>query len=124
MIFIIEGKEYDVDQGMAKVTLQTLFELKAKHGISAKDLQGMAGYLQKFNGKDPAELLDDKVALRGLMVVIWLARKHAGEKLSMEEANSFPMDQFLIKPEEPVADDDPKEATPPDSEADARAPQE
>ena len=97
MIFVIEGTEYDVNMGLAKVSLHTLFELKVKHGISAKDLQGMARYLEKFNGAPATDLMDDKVALRAMMVVIWLARRYAGEKLSMEEANSFAMDSFFIK---------------------------
>jgi hypothetical protein len=124
MIFIIEGKEYDIEAGLAKVTLHTLFELKVKHGISAKDLQEMAQYLQKFDGQDATVLMNDKTALRALMIVIWLARKHAGEKVSLEEANSFSMDAFFIKPEEePLAgaDEDPK-ATPPVSEAAAAEP--
>lgn len=123
MILIIEGKEYDVDAGLAKVTLHTLFELKVKHGISAKDLQDMAHYLEKFDGQPATALMDDKVALRALMIVIWLARKHAGEKLSLEEANSFAMDQFFIKNEEPlVVDDDPKATADSVAAADAEPP--
>jgi hypothetical protein len=124
VIFIIEGKEYDVEAGLAKVTLHTLFELKVKHGVSAKDLQDMARYLQKFDGQPGEVLLNDKTALRALMVVIWLARKHAGEKVTLEEANSFSMDQFLIKAEEePIGDEDPKAtpATAADAEADPPA---
>lgn len=112
MIFVIEGKEYDVEQGLAKVTLNTLFELKAKHGISAKDLQIMAQYLSKFNGKPAEELLDDKMAIRSLMVIIWLARKHAGERITLEQACEFDMTEFYIK-----AEDEPE----PEDEADPKA---
>jgi hypothetical protein len=102
---------YDADLGLAKVSLALLFELKVKHGISAKDLSEMANYLNKFNGKSPIELMDDKVALRALMVVIWLTRRYYDkEKLSLDEANSFAMDEFFIVPED---DDDPKEAPEP-----------
>lgn len=116
MIFVIEGKEYDVEQGLSKVTLTTLFELKAKHGISAPDLQSMANYLQKFNGKKPEELLADKFALRALMVVIWLARKHAGERVTLEEANNFAMDDFFMKPSEEDNDAADPKATEPASD--------
>lgn len=123
-----DAQVYDVDLAMAKVNLNVLFELKVKHGISAKDLQGMADYLNKFNGKPPEELLDDKVALRALMVVLWLARRYYGDKgpkgarITLEEANEFALDSFFIIPEEPAEGDagDPK-ATP-DSEVDTREP--
>jgi hypothetical protein len=100
---------YDIDEGMSKVSLHLLFEMKAKHGISAKDLQGMANYLNKYNGKPPEELMEDKVALRALMVVIWLTRRHYGERLTLEEANSFAMNEFFIElEEEPEGQPDPK----------------
>lgn len=107
-----EGAQvYDADLGLSKVSLALLFELKVKHGISAKDLSEMANYLNKFNGKSPLELMDDKVALRALMVVIWLTRRYfePGSRMTLDEANSFAMDEFLIV-DDGEDEADPKEA--------------
>lgn len=118
-----DAKVYVIDTAMAKVSLNILYELKVKHGISAKDLQGMAKYLEKYNGKPPEEMMDDKTALRAFMVVLWITRRYYGDKgpsgqpISLAEANDFPLDSFFILPdEEPEAEDAPK-ATQPASEA-------
>jgi hypothetical protein len=86
MKFLINGNEYDPVLGLQKVTLQTLFELKVKHGISVRDLQTAARKMDDI--KDPMQLLEDVEAFQTFMVIIWLARRYAGEKLSLAEANS------------------------------------
>lgn len=124
-----DAQVYDVDLAMAKVNLNILFELKTKHGISAKDLQGMAKYLEKYNGKPPEELLDDKVALRAFMVVLWLTRRYYGDKgpgggrITLEEANDFALDTFFILPEEqPAAEAEGDPKATPASEVDSKEP--
>lgn len=108
MKFLIGDKQYDAEEGLSKVSLATLYELKVKTGIGMKTLAGMAQKLGTYT--DPMDLLEDKDSFRALMIVIWLARRHAGEHLSLEESSSFPLDEFRLvdeeRPEE--AEPDPK----------------
>lgn len=114
MKFMIRGNDtvYDAEAGVEKATLHQLYELKVKHGIGVKTLAKMVQGMSKFD--DPTDVLDDKDGFRALMIVIWLARRHAGESsLSLEEATSFPISDLEMVDETPEveADADPKEQT-------------
>lgn len=102
MKFRINGKEYDAGAGLEKATLQTLYVLKVKHGIGLKSLAEAAKRLEKIS--DPMEIMEDTEGLQAFMVIIWLARKHAGEIISLEDAN----DDFGIADLEMVDDDEPE----------------
>lgn len=123
MKFKISGNDtvYDAQAGVEKATLHQLYELKVKHGIGVKTLARMVQNMSKF--EDPTDVLDDKDGFRALMIVIWLARRHAGEStLSLEQATDFPIsDLEMVEEEVPEAEADPK-ATTPASEAAASAP--
>lgn len=118
MKFMIEDKEYNAEEGVSKVTLSTLYELKVKTGIGMKTLAEM---VQRFDQiTDPLDLLENKDSFKAFMIVIWLARRHAGERLSLEEASGFPLDTFRIVMEDD--DEQPEQADPkaqPDSGPDA-----
>lgn len=112
MKFKITGKDtiYDAQAGVEKATLHQLYELKVKHGIGVKTLAHMVHNMSKF--EDPTDVLDDKDGFRALMIVIWLARRHAGEPLSLEEATNFPIsDLEMVEEEVPEAVADPKAPT-------------
>jgi hypothetical protein len=109
MKFMIGDKEYDAEQGVAKVSLSTLYELKVKHGIGMKTLVSMTRHFADF--KDPLDLLEDKNAFRAFMIIIWLARRYAGEHCSLEEASQFPLDSLRIVNDEPEPESDPKAPT-------------
>lgn len=99
MKFEINGKRYDPIEGVRGVSLQTLYELKVRHGVGVKDLQQNARKMEKV--KDAAEIFEDAEAFKTFMVIIWLARKHAGETMTLEEANSdFGMKDLLVVREE------------------------
>jgi hypothetical protein len=102
MKFRINGKEYDAGAGVEKATLQTLYVLKVKHGIGMRSLADAALRLEKIT--DPMEILEDPEGLQAFMVIVWLARKQAGEFLTLEEAN----DDFGIADLELVEDDEPE----------------
>ena len=111
MQFRIKGKLYDAEAGLRKVTLLTLFELKSRHGIGMKQLAATA---KKFEAiTDPMELLEDEEAFKLFLVVIWLARKHAGENMTLEEANNdFSLDEMaLIVPDDEAVAPAPKAPT-------------
>lgn len=108
MKFLIEGREYDAEAGVQKVTLATLYELKVRHGIGMKGIMAAAKKISEFT--DPMDLLEDKEAFQAFRVIIWLARKHAGEKnISLDDATSFPLDTLMLIVEEEDEDEaDPK----------------
>jgi hypothetical protein len=122
MKFVIRGKEYDVIAGLEKATLQTLYVLKVRQGIGMKSLMEQAQKMEKI--KDPLDLLEDENTFQVLMAVIWLARKHAGENITFEEANEFGISELQVVNEdgdEPeVLAADPKAS--PDSAPDAPPP--
>jgi hypothetical protein len=105
MKFMIGDNEYDAEAGVSKVALSTLYELKVKHGVGMKTLVEMTRSFANFT--DPMDLLEDKNAFRAFMIIIWLARRHAGERCTLEEASSFPLDSLRIVGE-PEPEDDPK----------------
>lgn len=107
MKFKITGSDtiYDAQAGVEKASLHQLYELKVKHGIGVKSLARMVQNMSKFD--DPMDVLEDKDGFRALMVVIWLARRYAGENLTMEEATNFPITSMeLVDEEEPEAEDE------------------
>lgn len=105
MKFLIEGREYDMERGLSKASLYTLFELKSKYGIGIKSMAAIAKRIDKL--ADPTDLLDDKETFEVFLAIVWLARRYAGEKLTLEEANSMPLDSLQI------VDDDGEEVTDP-----------
>jgi len=115
MKFMIGDKEYDAEAGVSKVSLATLYELKLRHGIGMKSIVEMTAKIGQFT--DPMEVLEDKDAFQAFRVVIWLARKHAGEHgLSLDQATNFPLDQLRMINDEEEPEADPK--VPADSAAD------
>lgn len=97
MKFRIGEKHYDVEQGAAKATLQTLYVMKTKYGVGIKDLAEVSKKFKKF--KNPIDILDDPEAFNAFRAMIWLARVHAGENLTFEEACSFPLDELVFEDE-------------------------
>lgn len=111
MKFTIEGREYDVEAGASKATLQTLYVMKTKYGIGVKQLVEMSRKFKTF--KNPLDILDDPDAFNAFRAMIWLARVHAGEKITMDEACDFPLDQMVFT----SPDDEAEEESDPKAEA-------
>lgn len=109
MKFTIRGKEYDVEAGASKATLQTLYVMRTKYGIGVKALAEMGKKFATY--ANPMEILDDPEAFNAFRAMIWLARTHAGEKITMEEACDFALDEMIFEvpdPEPEAAAADPK----------------
>lgn len=107
MKFTINGIEYDVEAGASKATLQTLYVMKTKYGIGVKQLVEMSRKFKTF--ENPLDILDDPDAFNAFRAMIWLARTHAGEKLTLDEACDFPLDQMVFTTPD---DDEAEEADP------------
>lgn len=107
MKFLIEGREYDLERGLSKASLYSLFELKSRYGIGVKSMVETAKRMDKM--PDPMDLLDDEDAFKVFLAIVWLARRYAGEKLTLEEANGMALDSLQI-----VNDDDDGDEAPAD----------
>ena len=120
MKFVIQGKEYDVVEGLSNASLQTLYVLKVRQGIGMKSLMQAAQKMTKI--ADPLDLLEDPETFQVLMAVIWLARKNAGENITFEEANEFGISELEIvtedDDEQPAGAADPKADSDPDESPD------
>lgn len=103
----IEGKQYDLEAGMARADLYTLFELKSKYGIG---MQSMLKAAERMKGLDPMALLEDAELFQTFLAMIWLARRHAGEKLTLEESTSIPLTELQVIAEEADEVADPPQA--------------
>jgi len=111
--------EYDIEETLKNASLNDLFYLKSKTrsddfplGVSMKSLgEGM----QKWGDfKDPSDILDDLEALMNLRSLVFLCRRHTGEKVGLDDANNFPISDFKFEVEEgdEVAAADPTQALP------------
>ncbi|WP_104116969.1 hypothetical protein [Arthrobacter sp. B1805] len=117
MKLIISGKKYELDESMQKASLNDLYVLKVRSGMGIKSLKDNLIKMQTY--EDPLDFLDEADNLMALQAMIWLCRRFAGENLTIEQANSCPLNEIGFESDEPEpeaeAAPDPK-VTPPDSD--------
>lgn len=128
MILRIAGAEYDLNEVLSRPSLNDLFYLKTKskspeypNGIS---LVTLGEYLKKLGQiTDPRQIVDDADVLIALKGVIYLCRRHAGERLTWDDAGELELAEldFVIEDSDELvlekAHEDPPQA-PSDFEAD------
>lgn len=99
MKVIIEGREY---AGVAgdDITLSDLMAIKTATGMSRAELFDLIERVSQLSEKEQ-QRSDEALIAAGISV--WLARRHAGELLSLEEACAVPMTQveFVREPGDP-----------------------
>lgn len=121
----LNGNTYDLSEAVSKAKLNDLMELKLKtqstgEGVSVKSIRGtfmrmgdtfkaMSGQSDEMTDEQMAEalseafleLLSDAEFVRNFVGVIFLARRRAGEKVTVEEAGEFAFsDIHFIPPSE------------------------
>lgn len=102
MKLVLAGTEYSVNDALQKATLSDLLQLKVKTGIGMKTLKKSLDSMSKL--ADPEDFLDDEPILLALNALVWLCRRHAGEKLSLDDANAVPLDEISFNTDdEPAA---------------------
>lgn len=107
MKVMIQGRAY---QGVAgdDITLSDLMAIKSATGMTRADLFDLIERVSKLS---EAEQQRSDEALIAAGISVWLARRHAGELLSLEEACAVPMTEveFVREPgdPEPVGDGSP-----------------
>jgi len=115
MKLIIAGVgEYDIEEILQNASLNDLYYLKVKTkteeypaGVSMKSLgEGMKKWGEFA---DSSDILDDAEALLNLRSLIFLCRRHGGEKVTVDSANDFPLSAFAFETDE---NDEPVPADP------------
>ncbi|PRB69519.1 hypothetical protein [Arthrobacter sp. MYb213] len=117
MKLVIQGKEYELREGISKATLGDLYVLKVKSGMGVKRI------MEVFRGMEKAEshfdLIESEDGIQALRAMIFLCRRAAGEYLDFDEATDFPMSEMGF-----VVDDEEKSSADPKETPTASAPDE
>lgn len=108
----VGGVVYDMETAIPKTSLQTLLVMKRDYGYTMPMIVKLSSKLEKLT--DPMAVLEDEELLQGFLIIIWLARRHAGEDVTLEDSsNRVILDEIeMVEPDpEPEAAEDPKEQT-------------
>ncbi len=114
MKLIVAGKKYPLQESIQGATLRNLYVLKMQTGIGIKSLRDAFKRMQDSAPKDgtpadPLDFLEEEENLLALQAMVWLCKRHAGEAVTVSEANDFPLSQigFETEAEEGAAAEDP-----------------
>lgn len=112
MKLIVAGKKYPLQEAIQGATLRNLYVLKVQTGIGIKSLRDAFQRMQDSAPKDgtqgdPLDFLEEEDNLLALQAMVWLCKRHAGESVTVSEANDFPLSQigFESDTEEVKAED-------------------
>lgn len=118
----VDETEYDITESLQGAAIGDLLELKVKTktpeftGVTVKHIQGAfsaVGEKLSEGDFDTIDLLGDEDFLHAMFGLIFLARRRAGEKVTVDEAKSVKFADFQIIPdegEEEAAEELPKES--------------
>jgi hypothetical protein len=104
MLIRIAGVEHDLNEVLGRPSLNDLFYLKVKsrspeypEGMS---LAKLGEYLKRLaNVTHAAEIVDDPEILLALKGVVYLCRRHDGEKVTWDEAGELELSEldFIVE---------------------------
>ena len=99
--WVIQGTRYE-PTNVSGIGLIELKDIKAQTGLTPRRLEECYRDLVEVGDEGAAfanlaDLLGSDDHLDMFTVMIWLARRRAGESLTIREAADFPMDEFLIE---------------------------
>lgn len=105
MQLVVQGRHYDLKETLSKPSLNDLYYLKVKtisaefpKGVSLKTMVPVMEKMATF--EDPTDIIDDAELLLNLRALVFLCRKHAGENVTLDTANDFPLDEFSFEMED------------------------
>lgn len=93
MKLLIQGQAYELQEAIGEAFIGDLYTLKVKLGISIKTINetfetmGELSQREDFNAMD---LLDNSDVMLNLQGLIWLAKRKAGENITVEDAGRIP----------------------------------
>lgn len=108
MKLVIQGTEYPLGN-INEATLDDLMALRKQTGLGVKGLRQRLDAMSSI--EDSEDVLDDPESLLAIGALVWLARRKAGESLSLEQACDFPLAELEFIDDEPQQADgdvDPK----------------
>lgn len=94
MFYLIEGRRYEALHPRT-FDLNVLRDIKKSTGLKMSDLEALMAELARKSTLD--DILDDEAALLGFSVLIWAARRSAGELIDMEAACRFDLTTFATE---------------------------
>lgn len=95
MFYVIEGRRYEALQPKT-FGLNVLRDIKKSTGLVPSELGVLFEKLR--TKRNMVEIIDDEGALLALSVLVWAARRSAGEQITMEQACDFdPFGEFSIE---------------------------
>lgn len=100
MKLIVGDKKYELEDSLQKASLNDLYVLKVRSGMGIKSLKDNLERMQSY--ADPLEFLDEADNIMALQAMIWLCRRHSGENLTIEEANSCPINEIGFENDDEV----------------------
>lgn len=96
----IQTTEYEM-ASIGKATLFDIMEIKKATGLTIAEVEQHLTEIGSSNEEESADaLLNNPEALVALGALIWLTRRRAGERLTLEEACDFPLDELEFINEE------------------------
>lgn len=116
MKLIVGDKKYPLKEAIQGATLRNLYVLKVQTGIGIKSLRDAFKRMEAQAPKDgtpadPLDFLEDEENLLALQAMVWLCKRHAGESVTVSEANDFPLSGIGFETEAAEAEpEDPTEA--------------
>lgn len=99
MLIRIAGAEHDLNEVLGRPSLNDLFYLKVKSRSpeypDGMSLAKLGEYLKKLATiSHAAQIVDDPEILLALKGIVYLCRRHAGEKVTWDEAGELELAEF------------------------------
>jgi hypothetical protein len=112
---VVADVHYDITESLQGATLGDLMNLKLKTrrpddgfiGVTVPFIQSTfvdTGTRMQSDGFDPLELLGDEAFLSAMIGVIYLARRKAGEPISVADAAETPFTSFRMEDDDELVD--------------------
>ncbi|WP_160665332.1 hypothetical protein [Pseudarthrobacter sp. ATCC 49987] len=104
MKLIVAGTKYPLQEAIQGATLRNLYVLKMQSGVGIKSLRDAFKRMEDSaptdgSPADPLDFLEEEDNLLALQAMVWLCKRHAGEAVTVAEANDFPLSQIGFEAE-------------------------
>lgn len=105
MKLIVAGTKYPLQEAIQNATLRNLYVLKVQAGVGMKSLRDAFKRMESSAPKDgteadPLDFLESEENLLALQAMVWLCKRHAGEHVTVAEANEVPLSAIGFEAEE------------------------
>lgn len=105
---VIQGTPYELEDAIGEAAIGDLYTLKVKLGISVKTINQtfkLIGEEAKRDDFEAVDLLDNPDLLLNLQGLIWLAKRKAGEKVTLDAAGQIPFSALSFETDDDELDE-------------------